>query len=108
MNLHKGWVMDNACIRQKVREYQNHKHRLARVRSVLDTGRQTHLSLAGASPVPARRNEMIMKTRGTAAQTPQTASTFMTSVACPATTKENFHRRELKKTDNILKDNVVL
>lgn len=36
-----------------------------------------------------------------------TASTFMTSVAVNMAPGENFHKREAKKTDNILKDNVV-
>lgn len=99
--------MDNTCIRQKIRDYQTHKQRLVKVRTILDTGRRGNPCAAGSSQTHSRF-EPPMKSRLNPVPVAQnTASTFMTSVAVNMAPGENFHKREAKKTDNILKDNVV-
>lgn len=105
MRMNKGWAMDNTSIRQKINDYRAHKHRIVHVRSILDTGRRLNTSVGMHNnsrfdaPGKSRLNMPPVSHN--------TASTFMTSVAVHAGPSENFHKREFKKTDNILKDNVV-
>ncbi len=100
MNLNKGWVFDQAGMRQKFLDYRNHKTKLAKVRTVLDTGRRemSYLRSPNMSRYDFRPANMSQQAGG---------STFMTSVAV-ANNGSNYHRREIKKTDSILKDNVVV